>query len=182
MNGLYKDKIKVVCDDKMCFPVDPKTLKPITSSIYDPYAWSDPDPEPLETITISELYRRQDARAVEERVKNSSFQLIPMAIFTRSADGKRVRLSDVSLPRWQHEHLRRYERLNCSIYPSPAAEFSVADTSPSPHDTAEVCCVQLERYYRCEFGRVVLDGAVIADPDQAARFIRHHECVAGANR
>lgn len=106
---------------------------------------------------------------------NTAYQRIPMAIFTRSVDGELVRLSDVSLPRWQHEHLRRYERLNCSIYPSPAAVFSVADTSPSPHDTAEGCCVQLERYYRCEFGRVVLDGAVIADPEQAERFIRCHQ-------
>lgn len=181
MNGLYKDKIKVVCDDKMCFPVDPKTLKPVTSSIYDPYAWSDPDPEPLETITISELYRRQDARVVEERAKNSAFQLIPMAIFTRSADGNLVRLSDVSLPRWQHEHLRQHGRLKVAIHPEPSSAFNYADTQPSPHDTANEYQVNLERNYRCEFGRVVLDGAVIDDPEQAARFIRHHERMAGAN-
>lgn len=106
---------------------------------------------------------------------NTAYQRIPMAIFTRSADGELVRLSDVSLHRWQHEHLRRYERLNCSIYPSPSGVFSVADTSPSPYDTAEGCCVQLERYYRCEFGRVVLEGGVIADPEQAERFIRCHQ-------
>ncbi|QWL64891.1 hypothetical protein [Aeromonas jandaei] len=176
MNGIYKDKIKVVADDKMCFPVDPKTLEPVTSSIYDPYAWSDPDPEPLETITISELYRRQDAiRSDEARRRNAAYQLRPMAIFTRSANGKLVRLPDAHLPIWMHEHLRQYDRLKVAIHPEPSSTFNFVDTQPYPYDTVNGYEVNLEQHYRCEFGRKVLDGAVITDPEQAERFIRCHQ-------
>lgn len=181
MSGLYKDKIKVVADDKMCFPVDPKTLEPVTSSIYDPYAWSDPDPEPLETITISELYRRQDAiRRDEARRRNAVYQLRPMAIFTRSANGKLVRLPDAHLPIWMHDHLRQYDRLSCSLHPQPETAFYFADEHPRPHDTINTWQVELERYCRYERGRVVLEAAVIFDPEQAGRFIRYHQRVDGA--
>lgn len=58
MNGYYKDKIKVVCVDLQCFPVNPYTLEATSSSSYDPWAIKDPDPEPLETISADEWYRR----------------------------------------------------------------------------------------------------------------------------
>lgn len=51
-------KIKVVGEDFMCFPVDPKTLMATSCSTYDPYAFSDPDSEAVETIGIGEYYRR----------------------------------------------------------------------------------------------------------------------------
>ena len=59
MNGYYAGKIKVVCENLMCFPSHPKTLEALGSSCYDPWAWSDPDPEPVETISIAEWYRRK---------------------------------------------------------------------------------------------------------------------------
>jgi hypothetical protein len=33
---------EVVCEDMMCFKVDPVTLEPKSSSYYEPAAWSDP--------------------------------------------------------------------------------------------------------------------------------------------
>ncbi|MDX9695406.1 MAG: hypothetical protein RBT49_06410 [Bacteroidales bacterium] len=33
----YEGKIKVVCSDKMCFPIDPKTLEAVGCSFYDPW-------------------------------------------------------------------------------------------------------------------------------------------------
>ncbi len=59
MNGYYTGKIKVVCDDLMCFPVDPKTFEAISCGSYDAYAITDPDPEPLETIGTGEWYSRR---------------------------------------------------------------------------------------------------------------------------
>lgn len=64
--GFYAGKIKVVCStDMMCFPVDPKTLEPTSCSHYDPYALSDPDPEPVETIPYFEWLNRQHGRRGE---------------------------------------------------------------------------------------------------------------------
>ena len=60
MNGYYAGKIKVVGADLMCFPVDPKTFEATSCGCYDPYAWSDPDHEPIETIGISEWLKRRD--------------------------------------------------------------------------------------------------------------------------
>ena len=60
MNGYYAGKIKVVGPDMMCFPVSPGSLEPVSCGCYDPYAWSDPDPEPNETIGLSEWSRRRD--------------------------------------------------------------------------------------------------------------------------
>jgi hypothetical protein len=50
----YTGKIKVVCADMMCFPVCPRTLEPMATSTYDPWAISDPEVGPLETISFSE--------------------------------------------------------------------------------------------------------------------------------
>ena len=58
MNGYYAGKVKVVGEDLMCFPVRPSDLEPLACSCYDPYAWSDPDPEPVETISLEEWLRR----------------------------------------------------------------------------------------------------------------------------
>lgn len=37
-------KTIVRCPDRMCFPVDPKTLEPLRASCYDAYCFSDPEP------------------------------------------------------------------------------------------------------------------------------------------
>jgi len=60
MNGRYFGKVKVVCDDMMCFAARLGDLEPVSCSTYDPYALSDPDTEPRETISLSEWYRRRD--------------------------------------------------------------------------------------------------------------------------
>ena len=59
MNSYYKGKIKVICADLMCFPVQVGTLEPLGSSVYDAYAITDPDPEPVETISHSEWVLRR---------------------------------------------------------------------------------------------------------------------------
>jgi hypothetical protein len=58
--GYYKDRVKVVCPDLMCFPAHPKTLEAEACSCYDAYALTDPDSEPVETISLSEWQRRRD--------------------------------------------------------------------------------------------------------------------------
>ena len=58
--GYYKGKIKVIANDLMCFPVDPKTLEASGASCYDAYAYDDPDTEPVETISVAEWERRSD--------------------------------------------------------------------------------------------------------------------------
>lgn len=60
MNGYYAGKVKVVGEDLMCFPVRPGDFEPLACGCYDPYAWSDPDPEPMETIGIGEWRRRRN--------------------------------------------------------------------------------------------------------------------------
>lgn len=62
MNGYYKGMVKVVGVDMMCFPVHPETLAPRSCGCYDPYAWCDPDPEPVETISSEEWYSRRGGR------------------------------------------------------------------------------------------------------------------------
>ena len=37
--------IIVRCTDRMVFPVNPKTLEPLSTSYYDPYCYSAPLPE-----------------------------------------------------------------------------------------------------------------------------------------
>lgn len=60
MNGYYKGKIKVVGADLQCFPAHAETLEPLACGSYDPWAWIDPDPEPVETIGVAEWNRRRD--------------------------------------------------------------------------------------------------------------------------
>jgi len=55
----YADRIKVVCEDKMCFPVHPETLEALACSCYDAYALSDPENGPIETISHTEWLRRK---------------------------------------------------------------------------------------------------------------------------
>lgn len=120
-----------------------------------------------------EDFRRDVARS-------SAYQLLPMVILTRSESGDLVRLPDVSLPRWMHDHLRQYDRLSCSLHPQPETAFYFADEHPRPHDTVNTWQVELKRYCRYELGRVVLEAAVIFDPEQAERFIRYHQRMDGA--
>jgi hypothetical protein len=65
----YKGWLKVVGADLLCFAAHPETLEPRGCGTYDPWAWSDPDPEPVETISVGEWNRRlNDARdALENR-------------------------------------------------------------------------------------------------------------------
>lgn len=60
--GYYAGKIKVIGEDLMCFAVNAKTLDPQSCSCYDPFAWSDPDPEAIETIGIGEWQNRRIER------------------------------------------------------------------------------------------------------------------------
>lgn len=71
MNGFYAGKIKVVGEDLMCFSVRPGDLEPLSCASYDPYAWSDPDLEPVETIGVGEWNRRRN----EQRRKTGYFCL-----------------------------------------------------------------------------------------------------------
>jgi len=71
MNDYYKGKIKVVGSDKMCFPVNPETLEPLACSSYDPYAWSNPEKEPIETISIEEYWQRKNQKEKQEYIKKS---------------------------------------------------------------------------------------------------------------
>lgn len=67
MNGYYAGKVKVVGVDLMCFPARQRDLEPLASGCYDPYAWSDPDPEPVETIGVAEWQRRRnELRDIEQ--------------------------------------------------------------------------------------------------------------------
>lgn len=66
---LYKDKIKVICEGLMCFPVNPNTLEATSTSYYDPYAICDPDPTPLETISHSEWCNRKQGQEHDTRYK-----------------------------------------------------------------------------------------------------------------
>ena len=58
--SIYKGNIKVVAEDLMCFPVAVGSLAPLSCGVYDPYALSDPDPTPVETVSISEWQRRRE--------------------------------------------------------------------------------------------------------------------------
>lgn len=58
----YEGKIKVVGDDKMCFPVDPITLEPLGTSSYDPYPLSPMNMDgAVEIISVDELTTRRNA-------------------------------------------------------------------------------------------------------------------------
>ena len=62
INGYYKGKIKVVGVDLMCFPAHLETLEPLACGCYDPFAWSDQDAEPVETISVGEWNDRRNAQ------------------------------------------------------------------------------------------------------------------------
>lgn len=62
MGNRYEGNIKVVCPDMMCFPANPKTLEALSCGCYDPYALSDPESEPVETISVNEWNRRCNER------------------------------------------------------------------------------------------------------------------------
>lgn len=73
MNGYYKNRVKVICPDLMCFPADPDTLAPLATSSYDPWAVSDPDPEPARTIGFGEwcaIRDRQQAKREQDYLKH----------------------------------------------------------------------------------------------------------------
>ena len=81
--GYYKGWVKVVGVDMDCFAAHPETLEPRScQGGYDPWAWSDPDPEPVETIGISEWQarrnqlRRHNAISIADRCR-ISWQLEP---------------------------------------------------------------------------------------------------------
>jgi hypothetical protein len=59
MSGYYKDRVKVIGANLMCFPARPGDLEPLACSTYDPYALADPDPEPIETISVAEWNERR---------------------------------------------------------------------------------------------------------------------------
>jgi hypothetical protein len=63
----YEGKIKVVGVDLMCWPVNPATLEATACSTYDPYAWCDPEREPIETISHDEWTRRLNRKWKKER-------------------------------------------------------------------------------------------------------------------
>ena len=50
-----KKTIRVIGVDMMCFLVDAETLKPLSCGVYDPWAWS--DPEPGEQMSVAEWER-----------------------------------------------------------------------------------------------------------------------------
>ena len=56
----YPGKIKVVGEDLLCFPADPKTLDPLGSGCFDQWAWTDPEPGPIETICLAEWQTRRN--------------------------------------------------------------------------------------------------------------------------
>ena len=64
----YTGKIKVVGVDMLCFPADPVTLRALGTECYDPYAWSDPENGPVETIDATEWNVRRNARPMSERI------------------------------------------------------------------------------------------------------------------
>ena len=62
----YSGKVKVVNEDRMCFPADPVTLEPLRCSMYDAWAWNEPDAH--EIISAAEWNSRRNAmREVERR-------------------------------------------------------------------------------------------------------------------
>lgn len=67
MSNYYEGKIKVVGADFMCFPADMETLEPLACACYNPFAWSDPDPAPVETISVGEWNKRLNKMNPDQR-------------------------------------------------------------------------------------------------------------------
>jgi hypothetical protein len=62
----YSGKLKVVGEDRLCFPADPVTLEPLRDSVYDAWAWDEPDAH--EVISAAEWNLRRNAmREIERR-------------------------------------------------------------------------------------------------------------------
>lgn len=95
----------------------------------------------------------------------------PVAIFTRSEGGDLIWLQDVLLPEWMRAELRFNGHVRCEIAPPPATTWSVHDDS-APGDTCDALVVELERYYRFEHDRLVVDGGLIQDSSLADLFIK----------
>lgn len=62
----YEGKIKVVCSDNMCFPINPKTLEAVGCSCYDPYGNHFLDGA-LEIISHGEWCNRLNKKLDESR-------------------------------------------------------------------------------------------------------------------
>ena len=60
------DRIRVVADNLMCWPVSAATLEALACSCYDPWARSDPGPEFVETISEGEWLKRKAALRGEQ--------------------------------------------------------------------------------------------------------------------
>ena len=63
---MMSNRINVVCNGMMCYPVDAETLEALRTTCYDPWAISDPKPDYKETIGEAELYRRRAALIKEK--------------------------------------------------------------------------------------------------------------------
>ena len=67
MSNRYAGKIKVVCQPSMmAFPVRPGDYQPTGASCYDPWALSDPDTSPIETISFTEWTIRCNQRVCHD--------------------------------------------------------------------------------------------------------------------
>ena len=71
---MYKNKIKVCGQDLICFPVNPETLEPENCGCYDPWAFTDPEKECLETISVTEWIKRQRKMNPEKEVELEYFR------------------------------------------------------------------------------------------------------------
>ncbi len=69
----YRGKVKVVNEDRMCFPADPVTLEPLRCSVYDVWAWNEPDAH--EIISAAEWNSRRSAMREVERRKTPNAEL-----------------------------------------------------------------------------------------------------------
>jgi len=54
----YKDLVKVIKIDLMCFPANPITLEQVGTSVFDPWAITQPEEDPAETLDINEYMSR----------------------------------------------------------------------------------------------------------------------------
>lgn len=64
--SIYEGKIKVVGDDKICFPVHPRTLEALSTGGYDPYPHL-PGQGAIEVISFSEWQARRNRRFREQQ-------------------------------------------------------------------------------------------------------------------
>ena len=71
--SIYEGKIKVVGADKLCFPVHPRTLEPLSTGGYDPYPHL-PGQGAIEVISFSEWQSRRNRQLdAEQRAYNQRF-------------------------------------------------------------------------------------------------------------